>query len=236
MARISSYPLDQDIVGNDKVIGTNYTGQITKNYSLQGIANWLNSKGSVAIAGQNNFFFQDASGNTGRLVGSMSFPNFGGDGTQFTNILSMRFSEESAADTYIMDYMATLVGKNVILAQTDNLNNFGVYQFSTITQNVAEPLFWDITFTPIEGNGALLADSIYALAAYPGGGTGDANYVFNQLSPAAVWTVAHNLGKWPAVTIVDDNDELIYADVEFVDNDSLTITFSTAVAGRAFIN
>jgi len=132
--------------------------------------------------------------------------------------------------------MATLVGKNVILAQTDNLNNFGVYQFSTITQNVAEPLFWDITFTPIEGNGALLADAIYALAAYPGGGTGDANYVFNQLSPAEIWTVAHNLGKWPAVTIVDDNDELIYADVEFVDNDSLTITFSTAVAGRAFIN
>ena len=38
MARISSYPVDQNIVGSDKVIGTDSTGAITKNYTLNGIS------------------------------------------------------------------------------------------------------------------------------------------------------------------------------------------------------
>ena len=35
MARISTYPLDQDIVGEDKVIGSNSVGDITKNYTFK---------------------------------------------------------------------------------------------------------------------------------------------------------------------------------------------------------
>ena len=58
MARISSYPTDQNIVGSDKVIGTDNAGAITKNYTLDGISSWMNAEGTIGIAGQNNFFFQ----------------------------------------------------------------------------------------------------------------------------------------------------------------------------------
>ena len=57
MARISTYPVDQDITGSDKVIGTNNNGNITKNYTLDGISNWMNESGSVAIVGQNNYSY-----------------------------------------------------------------------------------------------------------------------------------------------------------------------------------
>ena len=62
MARISSYPVDQNIVGSDKVIGTDSTGAITKNYTLNGISSWMNAEGTIGIAGQNNFFFQTVNG------------------------------------------------------------------------------------------------------------------------------------------------------------------------------
>ena len=236
MARISSYPTDQNIVGSDKVIGTDNAGAITKNYTLNGISNWMNAEGTIGIAGQNNFFFQTVNGDEGRLPGSISFEAYGGANTAFSAISTLRFSQESVADTVIINYLLTLVGRTVLLARLDNLNNFGVYKLVSLTQSVSEPNFYDAVFTLLVANGNLTADKYYGFAVYPELAASDKNYVFVQSTPSTTWNITHNLSKFPSVSVVDSANTVVYGDIDYINENSLTITFSAAFGGKAYMN
>jgi hypothetical protein len=69
-----------------------------------------------------------------------------------------------------------------------------------------------------------------------GGGGGDKSFVYTQLSASAVWTVNHNLGKNPAVTVVDTGGNELLVDVDYVDTNNCILTLGAATSGRAFCN
>lgn len=69
----------------------------------------------------------------------------------------------------------------------------------------------------------------------PGGGAG-ATYTHLQSVAAAVWTVAHNLGRYPSITVVDNLGGQLYPDVRYVDADIVQITHSVPLTGRAYCN
>ena len=50
MARISTYALDTNVTKNDKVIGTDSAGSVTKNFRLTDIAGITNQE--ITVAGQ----------------------------------------------------------------------------------------------------------------------------------------------------------------------------------------
>lgn len=62
------------------------------------------------------------------------------------------------------------------------------------------------------------------------------NYVHNQSSASSSWTVVHNMGKFPSVSVVDTANDEVEASVTYNSNNQLTITFSAPVAGKAYIN
>ena len=64
----------------------------------------------------------------------------------------------------------------------------------------------------------------------------DKNYVHNQTAASALWTVAHNLGKYCAVTVTDSGGNIIVGNVEYINTNKLLIRFSSAVSGRAYCN
>lgn len=70
----------------------------------------------------------------------------------------------------------------------------------------------------------------------PGSGTPGSEYVHTQGVPSALWVVEHNLGKYPAVTVVDSAQTELEADVAFIDLNNLTITFSGPTGGTATMN
>ena len=59
---------------------------------------------------------------------------------------------------------------------------------------------------------------------------------FTQGVPAAVWNIAHNLDKYPSVTVVDNSKEVVIGNVQYIDKDNITITFSAAFSGYAYLN
>lgn len=65
---------------------------------------------------------------------------------------------------------------------------------------------------------------------------GDKNYVYTQSTPASTWEIIHTLGKYPAVSILDTNDDVMIGEVHYNSPDKVTLTFSEAVAGRATLN
>lgn len=61
-------------------------------------------------------------------------------------------------------------------------------------------------------------------------------FVYTQNTPASVWSVTHNLGKRPSVTIVDTGENVVIGEVKYTDNNSVVLTFTAAFSGKAYFN
>ena len=59
-------------------------------------------------------------------------------------------------------------------------------------------------------------------------------FVFD--TPATSWVVEHNLGYRPAVTLVDDNDNLVLSDVHYDNENKLTVSFMSPQTGKVYLN
>jgi len=69
-----------------------------------------------------------------------------------------------------------------------------------------------------------------------GGVSLDANFVYTQASPSAVWVVTHNLAKYPSVSVVDSADNMVFGEVLYNSVNQVTLTFAGAFSGKAFFN
>lgn len=69
-----------------------------------------------------------------------------------------------------------------------------------------------------------------------GGVSLDANFVYTQSSPSAVWVINHNLNKYCSVTVVDSADNMVFGEVLYNSLNQVTLTFAGAFSGKAFFN
>lgn len=66
----------------------------------------------------------------------------------------------------------------------------------------------------------------------PAGG----NYVHTQSVSASTWNITHNLGFYPAVSIVDNGENVVIGDVTYVSTNALTVSFSASFGGKAYLS
>ena len=66
----------------------------------------------------------------------------------------------------------------------------------------------------------------------------NSSFVFTQdcAQPQLVWNINHNLNLVPNVWTVDCNGNNIQGTTAVINNNTITITFSTAVAGKAYLS
>ena len=62
------------------------------------------------------------------------------------------------------------------------------------------------------------------------------NYTHNQSTASATWTITHNLGFRPAVSVVDSGGNHVVGDVNYVSVNVLTISFSAPFGGSAYLS
>lgn len=74
------------------------------------------------------------------------------------------------------------------------------------------------------------------VVASPGGLGGPASYLHTQGVPAAVWTIPHNLGFYPGVTVIDSAGAQVIGDVSYPTINTAVVTFSAAMSGRAALS
>ena len=61
-------------------------------------------------------------------------------------------------------------------------------------------------------------------------------FVYQQLSSGSVWVINHNLGTFPSVTIIDSSGNTVFGDITYTDVNTVTLTFSAAFTGTAYLN
>ncbi len=62
------------------------------------------------------------------------------------------------------------------------------------------------------------------------------SYTHTQSVPSSSWTIAHDLGFYPNITVFDSADSMIEGAVTHTNSSSLTVTFSAAISGRAYLS
>ena len=64
----------------------------------------------------------------------------------------------------------------------------------------------------------------------------DKHYIHNQIKSSNVWTIQHNLDKYPSVIIVDSSNNAVIGDIVFIDKNSLIVSFMAEFSGKAYLN
>lgn len=67
--------------------------------------------------------------------------------------------------------------------------------------------------------------------AGPGG-----TFVFTQDAPSDSWYVSHELMAYPSVTVVDTGGTEIVPNIDYIDENRLTIVFGAPTSGKAYLN
>ncbi|MFZ5548085.1 MAG: hypothetical protein ACOZJX_05270 [Pseudomonadota bacterium] len=70
----------------------------------------------------------------------------------------------------------------------------------------------------------------------PGPPGGDLSTEFTQASAQAIWTIDHELGKYPSVTVVDSAGDTVEGAVSYPSIGRVIVRFSAAFAGTAYLN
>lgn len=62
------------------------------------------------------------------------------------------------------------------------------------------------------------------------------SFVYEQGTPSALWTIQHNLGRFPAVTVERSDGAVVIGNVDYIDENTVTVAFSAPITGKAFLN
>jgi hypothetical protein len=67
------------------------------------------------------------------------------------------------------------------------------------------------------------------------GGDGAQVFVHEQAALSTAWIIAHGQDCWPVVSLMDDEDQVMEAELEFPDRNTVIATFQESVRGRAIL-
>tara|TARA_R100000544_G_scaffold15655_1_gene7329 strand:+ start:17 stop:721 length:705 start_codon:yes stop_codon:yes gene_type:complete len=234
MARISSYGVDSTPLNSDKMLGTNSDGTV-KNFTLGAIAQHYSFTNAIGIAGQTSYVFE----NTGTWIGNAS------EGTlhiatssatkAFSTITTVKISKfMTGGSNSLVNFYSEFLNKELLIADIQNQNNYGIYTCTAVAQDSGNTNFHDLTLTYKSGNGNIQNTFNYTVVLFAG--AQDKDFTFTQSNGSTTWTIAHNLNKFPTVTIVLSSGDMGIADVTHQDKNNLTIGFAVAESGKAHLN
>ena len=226
MARISSYPRDLEVVDNDAWVGTEASNRLTRNFTAAAVAKYLNIKGKISISAQMVFKFSAGATKDGEFTGPV-------DGSNIAAITTMQISDVDNSGQNIVQFMNYLVGNNILISEQSAISEFGHFTIDSYTVNGKTAT---LNLTNLFGNGVLDINKFYDFAVFTLSSQGVPTFVFEQGAPATTWNIQHNLGKFPSVSVINNNNVVINGEVTYIDNNNVQLNFSAGFTGKAYLN
>jgi len=162
MARISTYTTDTDVNSSDRLLGTEYGSDLTKNYTVRSIGEHLRDRGIVTGGIQLVYSFrQNASDfSNGEFMLSAS----GGNAVAMSAITSITINktEIGGLDTEVL--LRQMLTDNIAIYGADVKNTFGEYEAGAITENDTSLV---VALTAVASNGSLVDGDRYYISKIP---------------------------------------------------------------------
>ena len=93
-----------------------------------------------------------------------------------------------------------------------------------------------ITVIPANKNVGKSLDDINANFAYLDRESADKSGAFENSTASKVWVILHNLNKKPSVNVIDNYGDVVWCDIEYTNDNTVTLRFSEATAGTVYFN
>jgi hypothetical protein len=239
MSRIKNYQIDTAITGGDKLVGSDIgDNNSTKLYSIGGIAEFYSKTGD-ADGAKIGLQYQYAGKYENNAIHAKEF-RYAVDNTapqQFgwSNITAIAFSKKTISLVNISPMVALLLNQNIKITNSTQggQSNYAIYAVGSIT-NLSDAFLLNLTHVGSSGTPAL--DSIAVAAMGVPDVESDKFFTFNQPSASSVWNIQHNLAKFPSVSVVDSANNIVQGFTTYLDNNNLTISFTSAFSGKAYLN
>jgi hypothetical protein len=62
------------------------------------------------------------------------------------------------------------------------------------------------------------------------------SFHYTQYAPSAVWNITHNLNFYPNVTTLDSSGSICEGEIDYIDSNSIRITFLASFSGTAYLS
>ncbi len=217
MPKIQSYVVKTSTLSaRDKWIGTDSSGSVTKNFTPEGMATFINETDFVTIAGQSVFSWQQSAGD--REDGSISLVGFGGDGDNLADLTTMLISDKTIGDSRIIDYLTAIVGQNVIMVEVNEPNNFVIATLTGITPNTTYIGFNDLTWDVTMANGLINGAGNYVLANFSGSNVDTLDSVTNRGAITSNSITTGGLTSTGDLNVLESAKTTLSNDVEIKDS------------------
>ena len=228
MALISSYPDYLPVNDLDRWVGTNSNNGSTRNFTAEQIAEYLNINGKISISAQMIFKLVDPGTPT---VGQFTGP---ANQTPIAPTTTLEVSPLDVSRANTVAFMSYLVGNNILISEQNNINNFGHFTIDSYTAIAGGN--YTLVLTPMFGNGNFDTSKFYDFAVFTLSSQGSPTFEFTQGVPATTWNIQHNLGKFPSVSVINNNNIVINGEVTYIDNNNVQLNFSAGFTGKAYLN
>jgi len=244
MARISTYANDTTVSTTDRFLGSNADGTV-KNFRMSDVSSYLRATNSAGVGGQLAFLYHDNTFNNlgSRQPGTITLESGGNSVVALSGLTAIKISKfANQSSNSSVNLINTFLNTNIIIADTEDQDQFGVYSVTAIAQDSSETNFYDLSLTLVGSlsNGNLNNLQSYSISVFT---AGDKNLLHTQSSASNSWTVNHNMGKYPSVSIVEcdpsaneTDGDLVIGEVTYNSVNQLTIKFAAAISGVAYIN
>jgi len=236
MARISTYPLDTNLVGSDYWIGSDAdSNYATKNFTIDSVVEYMNrvatQQQALRFKYTNTIPYTDGSfyGADVLLSPTVSY-------SAITGFTVSKFELTNLGTDISSFYANPLGGSEVLLTQCDDVSRWAVFAWVSSIQNTTNTNFYDIVVTYKAGSNGLIANKDYFISLLTYAGANDANFVFTLDGSSDNYQINHNLNKYPSVTIFDANSFEVETQVVFNSLNQATLTFSQNFTGKASFN
>ena len=158
------------------------------------------------------------------------------DGSNMGSITTLEVSGLDASGQNTVQFMEYLVDNDILISKQNDISTFGHFTIDSYTSNGG---VYTLALTLVGGgsNGVISENAFYDFAVFTlSSGLADKTFEFTQGVPAVTWNIQHNLGKFPSVSVVNNNNVVINGEITYIDNNNLTCNFSAAFAGKAYLN
>ena len=147
---------------------------------------------------------------------------------------NVQLSSVDVSGQNTVQFMKYLVGNNILISEQNAISNFGHYTIDSYTLNGTA---YTLNLTNLFGNGVLELRQVLRLCGIYFIFARCTNIrVFTQGAPAKVWNIQHNLGKFPSVSVINNNNVVINGEVTYIDNNNVQLNFSAGFTGKAYLN
>lgn len=237
MTKIKKYIIDTDVTGQDKWIGSDSAvGGRTKNFTPTGLANYYNKGEGIDQTNSLKFLYDTVDIGDERKPGSFSFLTEVGATVPISSLSSLIFHYRTVGGNEYLSYIRSMIESTIMIQSAEDPAVFGYFTLDGFDDIVGEKDFKTCSLTYISGSGSISEDDYYFVSLLQFKKDADKHYTHNQNNAAATWNVTHNLNKHPSVSVVLSTGQQGLADVQYINNNELTITLLSAQSGKAYLN